>query len=128
MEVVAAAETMTATGPEGSVVAGKTSRITQYHSTTSGGIVVTESAVAMDSATTVGNVAVLGASSAVPTPRGLLTARVPAIAAMGRCRTAHPAGLRRTGDERESDTWLERVKRQVEFYFSDANLRRDKFM
>mmetsp|Transcript_41727 Transcript_41727/g.90977 ORF Transcript_41727/g.90977 Transcript_41727/m.90977 type:complete len:826 (-) Transcript_41727:70-2547(-) len=29
----------------------------------------------------------------------------------------------------ESDTtWLERVKKQVNFYFSDANLRRDRFM
>lgn len=28
----------------------------------------------------------------------------------------------------DSETWLERVRKQVEFYFGDANLRRDAFM
>lgn len=31
-------------------------------------------------------------------------------------------------EEGESETWLERVRKQVDFYFSDANLRRDDFM
>jgi len=28
----------------------------------------------------------------------------------------------------ESDSWLETVRKQVDFYFSDANLRRDSWM
>jgi len=38
------------------------------------------------------------------------------------------SGARRACDEGESETWLERVKKQVDFYFGDANLRRDKFL
>mmetsp|Transcript_91878 Transcript_91878/g.260119 ORF Transcript_91878/g.260119 Transcript_91878/m.260119 type:complete len:820 (-) Transcript_91878:119-2578(-) len=62
------------------------------------------------------------ASSAASTSRGRA-----AQGSTGGAAAGHAAS-RRAGEERESDTWLERVRRQVDFYFSDANLRRDKFM
>lgn len=69
----------------------------------------------------------IGATSALDaTAGGSSSSAVPNT--VGKGGKSKARGRKTSFDEASTSDWLEKIRKQVDFYFSDANLRRDKFL